>query len=154
MPETTLAYIRKGGSTLMLHRTKKKQDVNEGKWIGVGGKLEEGETPEACMKREIYEETGLIPTAFKYRGIVDFASGDFKERRHLYTVDAFEGSEHACDEGDLKWVRDDQILSLPGWEGDRYFLQKIYGGADCAFFHMSLVYDGDRLQSVIDIATK
>ena len=151
LPETTLAYIRKEGRTLMLHRTRKQQDLNGGKWIGVGGKLEEGETPNACMKREILEETGLIPTVFAYRGIVDFESGDFKERMHLYTVDAFEGEEHPCDEGDLQWVPDDAILSLPSWEGDRLFLERIYGEKPCAFFHLRLVYHGDALVSAEEI---
>ena len=129
----------------MLHRTRKQDDPNQGKWIGIGGKIESGETPDDCMKREIIEETGLTPVHYTYCGIVDFSSGAWQERMHLYTVDDFAGTLHACSEGDLQWVSDDDMLSLPMWEGDRFFLRKLW--CQSPFFHLKLVYDGETLLS-------
>ena len=109
---STLCYIEKDGKYLMLHRVVKEKDVNKGKWIGVGGHFEEGESPEECMLREAKEETGLTLTRWAYRGIVTFVSGDYCEYMHLFTADAFEGTLRDCDEGTLEWVETDRLLSL------------------------------------------
>ena len=148
MQETTLCYLERGEEVLLLHRTKKPSDPNAGKWIGVGGKLESwrGETPEDCMRREIAEETGLCATEYSYRGIVDFFSDAWPpERMHLFTVTAWEGTQRACDEGDLQWVPKATMESLPMWEGDRIFLRLLRENAP--FFRLRLVYQGDTLVS-------
>ncbi len=145
MEETTLAYLRRKGETLLLHRVRKKDDVNAGKWIGVGGHIEEGESPDECMRREVLEETGLTVLSFRKRGVVRFVSDSWEEVMHLYTADAFTGEMRECDEGDLKWVRDEKIPSLNTWEGDRVFLDLI--ASDAPFFHLTLRYSGDRLLS-------
>ena len=147
MLETTLVYIHKDGNTLMLHRTGKQNDLNAGKWIGVGGKLEDGETPEQCMLREVEEETGLVPTEYAYRGRVLFVQGDWRERMHLFTVTGFTGEVRTCDEGELRWIPDGQVPSLPTWEGDRVFLKRL--GESQTFFDLRLTYEGDRLLEAV-----
>ena len=102
---TTLCYIEKDDSYLMLHRTKKENDLNHDKWIGVGGKLEEGETPEECLLREVKEETGLTLTSYRLRGIITFLSDEWgSEYMFLYTADGFTGEMISCNEGELTWV--------------------------------------------------
>lgn len=146
MIETTLCYLERGEEVLLLHRTKKHADPNEGKWIGVGGKIEPGETPEMCMRREIEEETGLQVTAYTYRGVVDFFSDAWpSERMHLFTVTAWEGMQRECDEGVLQWIPKAAMNSLPMWEGDRVFLKLLQENAP--FFRLRLVYEGDSLVS-------
>ena len=146
MIETTLCYLERGNEVLLLHRTKKHEDPNEGKWIGVGGKFEPGETPEDCMRREIEEETGLRVTDYTYRGIVDFFSDTWSaERMHLFTATAWEGTQHECDEGVLQWVPKATMESLPMWEGDRVFLRLLQ--ENTPFFRLRLVYEGDTLVS-------
>ena len=147
MKQTTLAYIKDGGNTLLLYRNKKKEDENAGKWIGVGGKFLPGESPEECMLREVCEETGLTPTDYRYRGIVTFVSGDYCEYMHLFTVSAYTGDLTACDEGELAFVPDAEMGTLPMWEGDRIFLDLIE--EDTPFFSLKLVYAGERLTDVI-----
>ena len=121
-PLTTLCYIEKDDSYLMLHRIKKKQDVNEGKWIGVGGHFEENESPENCLLREVKEETGLTLTSWRFRGIVTFiAKGWPTEYMCLYTADGFEGTLRECDEGELAWVAKKDVLIIV----DR-LLQRLY----------------------------
>ena len=119
---TTLGYIETRESYLMLHRVKKEQDVNEGKWIGIGGKFEYGESPEECMIREAKEETGLAVTSMKFRGILTFIC-DKQDPEYicLYTIDGFSGQLKECDEGELLWVPKDEIFGLNLWEGDRIF---------------------------------
>ena len=149
MLQTTLCYMNIGGKTLMLHRIKKKNDVNHDKWIGIGGKFEHGESPEECMLREFQEETGLTLTSWKYRGIVTFVSDTWCEYMHLFTADAYEGELRECDEGTLEWVPWDRICELPIWEGDKVFLRLIQERA--TFFSLKLVYDGEKLvRAVLD----
>ena len=144
MKNTSLCYIEKEGRYLMLHRTKKAGDENHDKWIGIGGKFEDGESPEDCMLREVREETGLNLSSWSFRGIVTFVSDEWgTEYMHLFTSDSFTGSLSDCDEGDLEWVEKARIPSLPIWEGDKIFLRLLDQGAD--FFSLKLCYHGDKL---------
>lgn len=146
MKNTTLCYVEQDGKYLMLLRNKKKQDENAGKWIGVGGKFEEGESPQDCLLREVQEETGLRLTQYRFRGIVTFVSDQYEtEYMHLFTAHGFEGELIPCDEGELRWVEKDEVLSLPLWEGDREFLRLLR--EDAPFFSLKLVYRGDKLVS-------
>jgi 8-oxo-dGTP diphosphatase len=145
---TTLCYIEKDGKYLMLHRTKKENDLNEGKWIGVGGKFEKDETPEECLLREVKEETGLTLTDYRLRAVVTFVSDEWNtEYMYLFTATGFTGELIDCSEGDLKWVDKSLVPELKTWAGDRIFLEKLL--ADAPFFTLKVVYEGDRLaQSV------
>lgn len=144
MRETTLCYLEQDGQYLMLYRNTKPHDPNAGKWIGLGGKLEAGETPAMCVCREVLEETGLTLKAYAYRGIVDFDSDrDGTERMHLFTATAWEGDLHPCNEGDLRWIRKDTLSDYPMWEGDMTFLQALERGDP--FFTLTLIYRNDRL---------
>ena len=127
---TTLCYIRKDDSYVMLYRNKKENDENEGKWIGIGGKIEEGESPEQCVLREVHEETGLTLLAYSFRGIITFVNDVWEnEYMMLYEGTAFSGDLRAvCDEGELAWIPFEKIPDLPLWEGDRVFLQKLIRG--------------------------
>ena len=145
--QTTLCYIEKDGRTLMLHRVKKKNDINHDKLLGVGGKFEYGESPEECMLREVYEETGLSLTQWAYRGIVTFVSQDWCEYMHLFTAGEFTGEVCACDEGTLEWVETDRLTQLPIWEGDKVFLKLLKEKEP--FFSLKLVYDEERLVKTI-----
>ena len=142
---TTLCYIENDEQYLMLHRTKKKNDLNEGKWIGVGGKFERDESPEECLLREVREETGYTLTSWRYRGIVTFISGRAEsEYMHLFTADGFSGEQTECNEGELKWISKADVPELNVWPGDRIFLKLLLERED--FFSLKLVYDaGDRL---------
>lgn len=145
MKMTTLCYIEKEGKYLMLHRVKKHHDINAGKWIGVGGHVENGETPEECLLREVKEETGLTLTAYRLRGLVTFLSDVCEpELMCVFTADAFDGELIECDEGELVWVEKSDVLGLPTWEGDRVFLERLLSG-DERFFSIKLRYEGDRL---------
>ena len=138
---TTLCYIEKDDSYLMLHRVKKKDDINKDKWIGVGGHFEEGESPEECVCREVKEETGYTLTSYRFRGLVTFLSGDgVTEYMSLFTADGFEGEAIPCDEGELEWVPIKQIEQLNLWEGDKIFLRLL--AEESPFFSLKLVYDG------------
>ena len=146
MINTTLCYLERGEEYLMLHRTKKENDLNHDKWIGVGGKFQDKESPEDCLLRETWEETGLTLTSYRYRGLVTFISNLWPtEYMHLFTAHGFEGELTACDEGELRWVEKDEVLSLPLWEGDREFLRLLR--EDAPFFSLKLVYQGDKLVS-------
>lgn len=145
MKMTTLCYIEKEGKYLMLHRVKKHHDINAGKWIGVGGHVENGETPEECLLREVKEETGLRLTAYRLRGLVTFLSDACEpELMCVFTADAFDGELIECDEGELAWVEKSDVLALPTWEGDRVFLERLLSG-DERFFSIKLRYEGDHL---------
>ena len=145
MKNTTLCYIEnERGDYLMLHRVKKENDCNRDKWIGVGGKFEDGESPEECVLRETLEETGLTLTDWRYRGIVTFVSDRWEtEYMHLFTATGWTGRLHECDEGVLEWVSREQFRGLPQWEGDRIFLRLIE--EDAPFFSLNLRYEGEHL---------
>ena len=137
MKNTTLCYIEQGDKYLMLHRIKKVNDLNHDKWIGLGGKFEENESPEDCLVREIKEESGLTLTSWRYRGIVTFVSDEWEgEYMHLFTADGFSGQMTDCDEGALEWIEKSRLLSLPLWEGDKIFLRLIDENAP--FFSLKL----------------
>lgn len=148
MKMTSLCYLEKGDEYLMLHRTKKVGDENHDKWIGVGGKFEPGESPEDCMRREIFEETGLTATAWRYRALVTFVSEEYgTEYMHLFTVHDWEGEVHDCDEGELRWIDKKALYDLTLWEGDRIFLRLLEEGAP--FFSLKLCYRGDTLTAAV-----
>ena len=145
MINTTLCYIRRGEDYLMLHRVKKKNDINHDKWIGVGGKFEDKESPEDCLLREVWEETGLTLTGYRYRGIVTFVSDRYEtELMHLFTAHRWTGTVKDCDEGVLEWVPRAKVARLPSWEGDRIFLD-LLAREEEPFFSLKLCYEGDLL---------
>lgn len=144
MKNTTLCYIEKEGQYLMLHRVKKENDLNHDKWIGVGGKFEDKESPEECVLREAKEETGLTLTDYRYRGIVTFVSNEWPtEYMHLFAAHGFTGELIECDEGTLEWIDKKKLLELPLWEGDKIFLRLL--DTDEPFFSLKLQYEGDTL---------
>lgn len=151
MINTTLCYIQQGENYLMLHRVKKQNDLNHDKWIGIGGKFEDKESPEDCLLREALEETGLTLTDYRYRGIVTFVSNEWPtEYMHLFTAGGFTGTIKECDEGVLEWVPKSRLLELPHWEGDAIFL-KLIDREDQPFFSLKLCYEGDTLvEAVLD----
>ncbi|MBR2047610.1 MAG: 8-oxo-dGTP diphosphatase [Oscillospiraceae bacterium] len=149
MINTTLCYITRGDQVLMLHRIKKKNDINQDKWIGIGGKFEGEESPDECLLREAWEETGLRLTSWQCRGVVTFLTenpGD-GELMYLFTADGFEGELAECDEGDLQWVNRDFLDQLPKWEGDQIFLDLLWQNAP--FFLLKLRYQGQKLQEAV-----
>lgn len=145
MKNTTLCYIENNGKYLMIHRVKKVEDINKDKWVGVGGKLEERESPFDCARREILEETGLTVGKLNYRGLVTFVSNEYgTEYMHLFHTNEFSGElVRDCNEGDLEWVQKDDVLKLPLWEGDKIFLDLLQ--RDIPFFSLKLVYEGEKL---------
>lgn len=141
---STVCYIEKEGKYLMLHRTKKKNDINEGKWLGIGGKFEDKESPEDCIIREVKEETGLTLNSVKLRGILTFINTICEtEYIYVFTSNDFTGNLIECNEGELKWVDKDKVTSLNLWEGDKIFVEKIK--EESPFFTIKYVYDGDTL---------
>ena len=144
MKLTTLCYIEQDERYLMLHRVKKENDLNHDKWIGVGGKLEDGETPEECLLREVQEETGYTLTQYRLRGIITFLSDEWEsETMYLYTATGFTGTQCTCDEGNLVWVPKKEIESLKLWEGDKIFFRLLE--EDKGVFSLKLRYEGDTL---------
>ena len=149
MINTTLCYIARGEDYLMLHRVKKENDLNHDKWIGIGGKFEDKESPEDCVVREVLEETGLTLTDYRYRGLVTFVSDRWPtEYMHLFTADGFTGTVKECDEGVLEWIPRKKLLELPHWEGDAIFLDLI-DRKDTPFFSLKLCYRGDLLEQAV-----
>ena len=148
MLNTTLCYITRGEEVLMLHRVKKKNDLNQDKWIGIGGKFEGDESPDESLLREAKEETGLTLTSWACRGVVTFLNDCCEgEYMYLFTADGFEGQLKECDEGNLEWVKRDFIQRLPLWEGDHIFLDLLW--QDAPFFLLKLRYCGDKLAEAV-----
>ena len=148
MLNTTLCYVTRGEEVLMLHRVKKKNDISKDKWIGIGGKFEGDESPDECLLREAWEETGLRLTSWQCRGVVTFLNDTCEgEYMYLFTADGFEGELTDCPEGDLQWVNRDFLNSLTKWEGDQIFLDLLWQNAP--FFLLTLRYSGDKLVDAI-----
>lgn len=145
---TTLGYIERNGCYLMLHRVKKENDLNHDKWIGIGGKFEDKESPEDCMRRETLEETGLTLNHMEYRGIVTFVSDQYEtEYMHLFWADEFTGTIRECDEGVLEWIPKEKLREIPKWEGDDIFLDLLE--RKVPFFSLKLSYQGDVLAEAV-----
>ena len=142
--------MEKGNQYLMLHRVKKEHDINKDKWIGVGGKFEDKESPEDCLLREVREETGLTLTSWKFRGIITFVTDRYEtEFMHLYTADGWEGEMIECNEGNLEWLEKKEVFNLKVWEGDKIFFRLLK--EERPYFSLKLVYEGDTLkQAVLD----
>lgn len=141
---TTMCYLQKDNQTLLLHRIKKEKDINGGKWIGVGGKFENGESAEECMKREIFEETGLTAHQLKLHGFVSFPGLYYgqDELMFVYSCQDFSGELHECDEGVLEWIDNDRIADLPKWEGDSHFFEWLL---DDHIHSAKIVYENDKV---------
>lgn len=150
MKLTTLGYLMQDDCYLMLHRTKKANDPNHAKWIGVGGHVEEGESPDECFRREVTEETGLTLNNLRLRGIITFVTNVWEDEvMFLYTSDSFTGELAECNEGELAFIPCKDLLSLPLWAGDRIFLKLLL--EDAPFFTLKLKYQGDDLvETVLD----
>lgn len=150
MSLTTLCYIEKDGKYLMMHRIKKKNDINQEKWIGIGGHFEPNESPEECLLREAMEETGLTLTSYRFRGLVTFISDRWEtEYMCLYTADEYEGTLTDCNEGELVWIPKEKVMDLKLWEGDKIFLRLL--NEDAPFFSLKLRYVGEELaEAVLD----
>ena len=148
MWNTTLCYIEREGQYLMLHRVKKENDVNQDKWVGIGGKFEDKESPEECLVREVREETGLTLTDYAYRRLVTFVSDRWEtEYMHLFTGHTQQDPCVVCDEGDLEWVDQDKVKDLPIWTGDKIFLDLL--AREVPFFSLKLSYEGDTLVQAV-----
>ncbi len=144
MKLTTICYIERDEKYLMLHRTKKKNDMNTGKWLGIGGKFEDNETPEECVEREVKEETGLTLKSYKLRGIVTYISNQYEtEYMYIFTSNDFKGELIECNEGDLEWIPIKEIFNLNMWEGDPIFLKELR--ENDKFFTIKYIYEGDNL---------
>ena len=145
MKTTTLCYIENNDQYLMLHRIKKQNDMNQGKWIGVGGHVEDQETPEECLVREVKEETGFTLTSYKFRGLVTFINNEGEsELMCVFTADGYTGELIECNEGELCWIDKNTVPELPAWEGDKVFLDLLLSGEE-RFFSIKLQYEGDKL---------
>lgn len=147
MDKTVLCYIKKDDSYLLLYRNKKENDMNEGKYLGIGGHIEEGETKEEALIREVKEETGLDVLSYRFRGTLLFINDDYEEIMYLYTCDDFKGELIECDEGDLSFVKFDKMMTLPMWEGDKAFLPYLINDS-LDYFELTLRYKHKELISV------
>ena len=128
----------------MLYRNKKKNDINEGKWVGVGGKFEDGESPDECLLREVFEETGFTLTGYKFRGIIKFVSDVWgSELMYLYSANSFTGELKSCDEGEFSWIDKKDVYHLPIWEGDKAIFRALE--KEEYLFTMEVHYEGDTL---------
>lgn len=158
MKRTTLCYIKNKGCYLMLYRNRKPDDPNEGKWLGIGGRIEDGETPDECNVREVFEETGLRLRSAHFHGIIEFRADEYEdEDMYLYSSDDFAPADPAaaevfrktgeyeppvCDEGELAWIAEGELLKLPMWEGDRAFVGRLIKGDK--EISMTLKYTGEK----------
>jgi 8-oxo-dGTP diphosphatase len=124
MKLATLCYVRNNGKTLMIHRVKKENDYHKGKWNGIGGKFNQGESPEECVIREVEEETGLKIKSPHLHGLLTFPMFDGIDDWYVfvYTADKFEGKQIDSDEGNLAWIPNEELINLNLWDGDKYFL--------------------------------
>ena len=148
MIDSTLCYLYRGDEVLMMHRTRKKNDMNHDKWVAIGGRFEDKESPEDCALREVREETGLTMISWRYRGIVTFVNDLYEtEQMHLFTSDEFEGELTDCDEGELVWIKRTALDTLPQWEGDRIFHRLL--NEEIPFFSLKLVYSGEKLLNAV-----
>ena len=150
MVNTSLCYIEKDNCYLMLHRTKKENDYNKDKWIGIGGKFEPGESPEDCAVREIWEETGLevAPEELEYCGIVTFVDTTnpeaYTEFMHIFRARKFSGALNTnCPEGDLEWVPVSKLKELPHWQADEIFYDFLAQNHE--FFSLKCIYKNNVL---------
>ena len=148
MNQTVMIYLEKENQYLMLYRNKKEKYINKNKYIGVGGHVEKGETPDQALIREVKEETGLDLLSFNKRGLVYFVLNGYEEEMYIYTSLDFKGELIECNEGDLLWVDKDKVMSLPIWEGDKYFLKYLL--EEDKYFVMRLIYEDDKLIKVIE----
>jgi 8-oxo-dGTP diphosphatase len=141
----TLCYLKRAGSTLMIHRTKRRDDIHAGKWNGLGGKFEPGESPEECVTREVREESGLAILDPKLCGLLMFQA--FKGNDwyvFVFTADQFDGELTENEEGYLKWIPDAELETLPLWPSDHIFLPWI---REEKFFSAKFVYRGDEMKN-------
>ena len=146
MDYTVLCYLKKDNQYLFMLRNKEKNDLNEGKWIGIGGHIEPGESKEEALIREVKEETGFTINSFKYRGEILFINNDYQEIMYIFTSDDYSGEMIECDEGELSWIDKDKILDLNLWEGDRYFLKPLLNSDKMIKFEM--IYKDKKLVEV------
>lgn len=147
LPETVLCYLKRDECYLLLFRNKKTNDYNEGKWIGVGGHIEENETPSAAVIREIKEETGFDVKNFACAGEVTFVNNDYSEKMYVYEITDFSGEQIICNEGCLRWIPIKDIYKYPMWEGDKAFLPLLINHEP--YFKMTLIYKNKDLVNVI-----
>ena len=144
--DTTMIYLKKDDSYLLLFRNKKKNDINQGKWIGIGGHVEENETIDQCAIRETKEETGLDVHSLSCCGEVLFIDENLNMMMYIYEITDFSGELKECDEGDLKWIPIKDIYNYPMWEGDKAFLPKVINHEP--YFKMELTYAHNELVSI------
>ena len=145
MKLATLCYVRKNGETLMIHRVKKENDYHQGKWNGIGGKFDQGETPEECVIREVEEETGLKIKSPRLHGLLTFPMFDGIDDWYVfvYTVDEFEGKLIDSSEGNLAWIPNDELTNLNLWDGDKYFLPWLF---ENKFFSAKFIYEDGKMK--------
>lgn len=146
MDYTVLCYLKKDNQYLFMLRNKEKNDLNEGKWIGIGGHIEVGESKEEALIREVKEETGFSINSFTYRGEILFINNDYQEIMYVFTSDDYSGEMIECDEGELFWIDKDKIFDLNLWEGDRYFLKPLLNSDKMIKFEM--IYKDKELVEV------
>ena len=146
---TVSIYLLKDDKVLLIYRNKKEHDINHNKYIGVGGHIEEGETPDAAIDREVKEETNFDIISKKFRAIITFHFDEFIEHMYLYTSDDFKGTQiEECNEGDLEWIDISKLDSIPMWEGDKYFVNPILK-ENAPYMELEMFYEGDKLIKVI-----
>lgn len=143
---TVTCYLIRGDEFLLLYRNKKKNDFNKGKYIGVGGHIEEGEAPSEAIDREVKEETNFDIIDKTLRALIIFYFDEFEEHMYLYTSSSFKGEMKECDEGTLKWVNINDFDKIPMWEGDQYFIDLLKKNEP--YFEMSFLYNKDKLVEV------